>query len=364
MPGDVLTLAALGRATLARQLLLEREPMDAVAAVERLLGLQAQVPRPPFLALWSRLARVDRQEIVGLLRARRLVRATTMRGTLHVMSAADYQRFRTTMQAGLDYGLEMMGARLDGVNLVPLIDEARRFFRTPQPFEAFRDHLATLHPKADVRAMAYAVRMKLPLVQVPADLPWAFPSNPAFIAADAWLKKPSASKDATDALVLRYLGALGPATAADVQSWLGLPGARAALDRLRPTLRVFRSEKRAELFDLPDAPRPAAETPAPVRFLPEWDSAIVSRADPRFVRQAHRQAVFRPGLRVLPTVLVDGVVEGTWRTERKRTTGTLIVELFSTPSKTVRARLQEEAEAMLRFAEPESIRVEVSIRHL
>jgi hypothetical protein len=148
----------------------------------------------------------------------------------------------------------------------------------------------------------------------------------------------------------------------DVQTWCGLPGARAALERLRPTLRVFKGEGRSELFDLPDAPRPSEDEPAPIRFLPEWDSAIVSRVDGRFVKREHRSAVFRPGLRVLPTLLVDGMVAATWKTERKRTNATLTIEPFSAFSKRVREQVDEEASALLRFVEADASQANVHIR--
>jgi hypothetical protein len=362
MPADILTLRQLNRATLARQMLLARRAMPIVDAVEQLLALQAQVPRPPFVSLWSRLQGFERTDFVGLLEKRRLVRATTMRGTLHVMSTRDYQKFRATLQAGLATGLKILGQRMDGLDVARLVEQGRRFFATPRSFESFRDHLLEGQPGGDARAMAYAVRLQLPLVQVPSGGTWGYPTNPEFVAADAWVGKAGDRADHADALVQRYLAALGPAGAVDVQTWCGLPGARAALERLRPTLRVFKGEGRTELFDLPDAPRPGEDEPAPIRFLPEWDSAIVSRVDARFVKREHRSAVFRPGLRVLPTLLVDGMVAATWKTERKRTNAALTVEPFSAFSKRVREQVEEEASALLRFVEADASRTKVQIR--
>jgi hypothetical protein len=362
MAAGTLTIRQLNRATLARQMLLERRAMPVHEAVEHLLGLQAQVPRPPFVSLWSRLQGFGRDALLSLLKSRKAVRATSMRGTLHVMSAADYQRFRSTLQAGLDYGLKMLGERVEGVDIARLVARGRRFFRKPQTFEAFREHLLAAQPAADVRALAYAVRTQLPLVQVPGDQPWGYPASPEFIAADTWLGDEGDASDVTDVLVRRYLAALGPASAVDVQTWLGLPNVRIALDRLRPTLSVFKGEGRNEIFDLPAAPRPPADEPAPIRFLPEWDSAIVSRADARFVAREHRSAVFRPGLRVLPTLLVDGVVAGTWKTERTARAATMTIEPFSALSRKARVEVEAEARSLLEFAEPDAARTEVLVR--
>jgi DNA glycosylase AlkZ-like len=355
VPRDLLTLRELNRATLARQMLLARSRTSLVDATQHLVALQAQLPRPPLVGLWSRVADLQRADVVKALIDRSLVRGTSLRGTLHLMSAVDFARFRVTLQAALDRGVKMLGDRTDGVEMEPLLALAQEFFRKPRTFDAFRDHLAERHPTADIRAMAYAIRMLLPLLQVPTESPWGFPGQADFITADAWLGKPKKGIGATaEDLVLRYLAAYGPATAADAQAWSGIPGLRPVFDTLRPRLVTFRGERGGELFDLPDAPRPAADVPAPVRLLPEWDNAIVSRADARMLPPQHRSAVFQPGLRVLATVLVDGVVVGTWKIERRKTSAVLIVTLFgSLPARACR-EVEAEAEALLEFSEPDA----------
>jgi hypothetical protein len=360
VPSETLTLRQLNRATLARQMLLARKRVTPVKAVEQLLGLQAQLPRPPMVGLWSRLERLEREDVVRQLLDRRIVRATTMRATLHLLSAADYLRFRGPLQAALDRAMPKQ--RADGLDFDHLVDVGRSFFSTPRTFDAFRDHLETRHPKADVRAMAYAVRTRLPLVMVPTKSPWGFPVQAEFVVADTWLGNAPSDVRTTDALVLRYLEAFGPATVADMQAWSGLQGLKAVMEALRPKLHTFKGEGRTELFDLPDAPRPAEDTPVPVRFLPEWDNIIVSRSDARLLAPAHRPAVFRPGLRVLATVLVDGMVAGIWKTERKAAAATLIVEPFTPLPKRVRAEIEEEGQALLRFVEPDAPRAVVLVR--
>jgi DNA glycosylase AlkZ-like len=367
VPRDVFTLRQLNRATLARQMLLARSRTSVVQAIEQLVALQAQLPRPPFVGLWSRVEGLKRDEVVKALLDKRLVRGTSLRGTLHLMTAGDFGRFRDTLQTALDRGLKVLGARTEGLPIDSLVSLAEKFFREPRTFDAFRDHLAGKFPKSDIRAMAYAVRMRVPVLQVPTDAPWAFPAQADFITAEAWLGRPTSRKKGSgdaEELVLRYLAAYGPATATDAQAWSGIPGLRPVFESLRPRLVSFRGERGGELFDLPDAPRPPADAPAPVRLLPEWDSVIVTRADARLLLPQHRSSVFQPGLRVLPTVLVDGMVVGTWKVDRRRAAATLIVSLFGTqPARASRERreLEAEADALLRFSEPDAATHEVRI---
>jgi hypothetical protein len=355
MRRDILTLRHLNRATLARQMLLARSRTTLVDATRHLLALQAQIPRPPFVALWSRVEGLKREDVVKALLDKRLVRGTSLRGTLHVMTAGDFVRFRETLQVALDRTLKVLGARIDDAQIQPALPLAGKFFREPRTFDAFRDHLAEKFPKHDIRAMAYVARLQVPLLQVPTASTWGFPAQADFVVADAWLGKPKkGSVGDAEEFVLRYLAAYGPATASDVQAWSGLPSLKPAFEALRPRLATFHGERGGELFDLPDAPRPPVDAPAPVRLLPEWDSVIVSRADARLLPPQHRSAVFQPGLRVLPTVLVDGNVAGPWKIERRRNAASLIVSLFASQSARVRREIEAEADALLTFSEPDA----------
>jgi hypothetical protein len=355
VPGDTLSLRALNRATLARQHLLERSD-SLIDVTERLVGLQAQVPRPPVVGLWTRVRDLKREDVVAALLDKRLVRGTAMRGTLHMMSARDFRQFRGVLQTALDRGLTILGDRANELDMPRLLAGATTFFAAPHTFDAFRDHLAATAPAGDVRAMAYAVRMQLPLLQVPTDSPWGFPAQADFVTADAWLGKPKgrAANVSAEGLVLRYLAAYGPATAADAQAWSGIPSLKPVFEALRPQLVTFRAERGGELFDLPAAPRPDPAVPAPVRFLPDWDNAIVSRADARLLPGEHRSKVFQPGLRGLATVLVDGRVAGTWKIERRRKTATLTISSFSRFAPATRRSVETEAAALLQFAEPDA----------
>lgn len=349
---------ALGRATLARQLLLARDAMTPTRAVEHLVGLQAQEARPPFVALWSRLAGFDRAALAAPIRKRALVRVTAMRATLHLMTAKDYLRLRGAVQPVLTAAMtSVLRGRAAALDVAAVTAAAVACLADgPLTFDALRDALAARFPDADVRAMGYAVRTHLPLVQVPTDdAAWAYPAAAGFTPAATWLGATPAADGGAEALVRRYLAAFGPATAADVQTWTGLRGLAPVLARLRPTLTVLHDQDGRELFDLPDAPRPPEDVDAPVRFLPEFDNLVLGHADRRrVVADAHRPALVTKNLRVLATFLVDGMVAGTWKLERKRAAATVTLTPFVTLRRAVRAALTDEGERLARFVEPDA----------
>jgi hypothetical protein len=335
-----LTRRALNRALLARQLLLERQRVTPQKAIEALAGLQAQEAKPPYVALWTRLDGFTRQALHDAIVERKVVRGTMMRGTLHLVSRNDYLAWRPALQPVLSRIAE--GITKNAYDAEGLCTTAREFFdEQPRPFEELRE----CFPKADARAMAYTVRLHLPLLMVPDDSAWSYPTNAAFAVAETFLKeklKPAAAED----FVLRYLAAFGPATPADFQNWSGFASARALFDELRPKLETFRDEKKRELFDLPKAPRPDEETAVPVRFLPEFDSAILGHADrSRIISDEHRPRVATKNLRILPTFLVDGFVAGTWTIAKKKLELTPFVKL----DKGTRAALDEEGERLVAF---------------
>ncbi|HEY8548751.1 MAG TPA: winged helix DNA-binding domain-containing protein [Vicinamibacterales bacterium] len=360
-----LTLRQINRATLARQMLLARERLDPLKAIERLVALQAQLARPPFIGLWSRLEGFEREALTRLFETRKVVRATFNRATIHVVTAKDYLSLRPAVQPGLDYAARsILRERLDALDVGALLKQARALFsRRPLTFEELRDAFLEKDPKADERAMGYCVRLKLPLVQVPEKgAAWAFPAQASFALADEWLGKTVPTTAAPpDALILRYLAAYGPASAADIVAWAGISreSVREALARLQPSLVTFRDEAKRELFDLPEAPRPPADVPAPVRLIPEYDNLLNTRADERFVAKAHRPRVFLSALRLAATVLVDGFVAGTWKLTATKRTATIAIDPFAPFPARVRKEVAAEAEALARFAEPEARNVEV-----
>jgi hypothetical protein len=286
-----------------------------------------------------------------------------MRATIHVVTTKDFLALRPAIQPVLESAIQLvLKERLDGIDLTALTKQVRKMLdREPLTFAAIREEFLRADPKADERAMGYAVRMLLPLVQVPVDgQPWAFPSQACFASAEQWLDKAISAKAVQpDDLLLRYLAGYGPASAEDMRAWSGLArtDVKEAVERLRPKLRVFRDGEgsgKRELFDLQDAPRPDADVPAPVRLVPEYDNVITTRADERFVAKGDRSRVFLSALRIAATVLVDGFVAGTWKVEATKKAATLTIEPFKPFAARVKKDVEAEAEAMLQFAEPEA----------
>jgi hypothetical protein len=287
-----------------------------------------------------------------------------MRGTIHLVSARDFVAFRPAIQPVLDDGMRRVFRDLPSdADVATWVAEARTFFgRQPATFDALRTHMVKLHPKANDRAMGFAPRMKLPLVQVPGESPWGYPGAADFAPAETWLGKKIAAAAKPDALMLRYLAAFGPASVADAQTWSGLAGLKPVFESLRPKLRAFRDERGRELFDLPDAPRPAKEPQAPVRFLPEYDNLLLAYADrTRIVPERHREKMATRNLQVLATFTVDGFVAGAWKVERKRAAAMLQLTPFEPLGKPAHAALEREGAALLRFIEDDAETFDVRI---
>ena len=356
MRESTISQRALNRALLARQLLLNRERLTPLAVVEQLAGLQAQIPRPPFIGLWTRLTTFGRADLTARLHDRSIVRATMMRGTIHLMSAADYLAFRPVLHASLVRVPESMFRRqLASMDLAAIVASGREFFARPDTFDALRKHFETRGPAGDARAAAYLVRMHVPLVQHPTTDAWGYPAAARFGLADEWLgvRMPMDAAPPHD-IVRRYLAAFGPATPADAQAWSGLQGLRAVFEDLRPELVTMRDERKRELFDLPDAPRPGEDTAAPPRFLPEYDNVLLGHKDrTRIIDDAYRPMVSTANLQIRATFLLDGRVAGTWRVEKARKSATLVLEPFARLAKVARRELDREGEALLSFIEPD-----------
>jgi hypothetical protein len=310
--GDVLTDRELNRATLARQLLLERSPMRPLEAVEHLVGLQAQLPVDPYTALWSRLEAFDPDEVGAAVADRRLVRIVAMRGTIHLLTATDALRTRHLVQPVLDAEMlrhSQFKGTLTGLDLEPVLAVARPYLAEPRSARALKAALAEAFPDLDPGALSLACRNRIPLVQTPPRGVWGRAGEVTLCDAEAWLGRPSDPTYALDDLVRRYLAAFGPASVADVAAWTRLTGLREVVDRLGPQLRTFRDERGKALVDLPDAPRPGADVEAPVRFLPEYDNALLSHADRR--RFGPREVTW-PDRPPRGNVLVDGEVAAVW----------------------------------------------------
>lgn len=361
MKPEPISRTALNRALLARQMLLARSEVGVAAATAQLVGLQAQQPEPPHVGLWTRLNGFTRDALLEPIQGRQIVRATTMRGTLHLMTADDYLEFRSPLQPGLSAGMNaVLRGRAEGLDLPTLVASARGLFRDrPRTFADLRTALIESAPEADERALGYAVRTHLPLVVVPDDSTWGYRPDPEFADAEDWIGRAPAVDPSPERLVLRYLAAFGPASATDAQTWSGLAGLRSVFEGLKPKLRVFRDGRR-DLYDLPDAPRPPEETPAPVRFLPGFDNVILGHADrSRIIADEHRPRVVTRNLLVLPTFLVDGFVAGTWTSTRAKREANLTLTPFVPLGEGTKAELVGEGESLLRFLAPETPRLSV-----
>jgi len=356
MTERVLAVRELNRATLARQMLLSRAAAPAIDVIERLVGLQAQYPQPPYIGLWSRVRDFTRDDLARLIASRTVIRATLMRGTLHLCAANDFTELRPTIQSVLDDGFASVLKRMDcpDFDRENVLAAARAFLSVrPRTFEDISAMLAERWPNCEVGAMRYAARMLLPLLQTPNDSTWSYPGKPAFALAEDWLGRPMGNAVDVRALFHRYLAAFGPASISDFQTWSGLSGLKAVADALKAGLRVYRDERKRELLDLPDMELPPADTPAPERFLPEYDNLLLAHTQrARIIPDEHRVKVFLSALRVRATFLIDGFVRGAWRVDTVKGNARLVIEPFDSLTKANRSALIDEAEHLVRFTEP------------
>jgi Winged helix DNA-binding domain len=362
---DVLSLQALNRALLDRQMLLQRAPLpDAgtradrvIETVEHLVGLQAQAPFPPYYGLWSRLADFRPHELAELILSRQVVRIALMRGTIHLVSARDCLMLRPLVQPVLDRGLNaIFGRQIAGVDTAALAAAGRVLLEDrPRTFSELGVLLSEQWPGHAPNALAQAVRALVPLVQVPPRAIWGAAGQSAHTSAESWLGCPVDSNPPMERLVARYLAAFGPATVRDIQAWSGLTRLREPVEHLRPGLRIFRDEQGNELFDLPEAPRPDPATPAPVRLVAEFDNLVLSHADrTRVISEQNRKRLFTKNGIFPGTVLVDGFALGIWRIIRSRGAVALTIEMFEPIHGRNRDAIAREGECLLAFAAPDA----------
>jgi len=360
----ILTRRALNRATLARQMLLDRSTVAVVEAIEHLVGLQAQTPHTAYVGLWTRLHDFHPERVSDLLFGREVVRLALMRSTIHLVSARDAWDLRALVQPVIERMYRGgSGKRLDGVPMDDVIARGRAFVQTePRTFKALGDHLLERWPGQDRLALEQAIRTEVPLVQVPPRAAWGRSGRAAHLSIESWLGEPPSTRLTIDGLVRRYLGAFGPASVMDAQTWSGLTRLGETFERLRPELVVFRDERGRELFDLPEAPRPGPDVPAPVRYLYDFENLLLSHDD--------RTRVIRPDVDVrgsardneaVSTFLLDGMVAGTWKVERQRDRARLLVRPLVALSKSDAGSLAEEGARLLGFLAPAAADRDVTV---
>jgi Winged helix DNA-binding domain len=363
---EVLGQRALNRALLERQLLLRREDVGALEAIEHLAGMQAQAPNAPYVGLWTRLAGFRTDHLAELLARRAVVRTHLMRNTIHLVGAGDGVAVRRLMQPFLDrsFASSVFARNLAGIGLPALLDAGRALLRDgPRTRDELGRLLGQRWPGYDPISLAQAITHLVPTVQVPPRGIWGSSGQAAYTATDAWLGDLPVPGLSLDGLVLRYLAAFGPATVRDIQAWCGLTRLREVTERLRPLLRTFRDTGGRELLDLPDAPRPDPDTPAPARFLPEYDNVLLSHADRTRIIPDRRTVPLPPGLGGSNgTVLIDGFWRATWKITRQRGgTVTLRVEPFTEFSAEQTAGVTAEATGLLAFVAPDAEAIEIKL---
>jgi hypothetical protein len=338
----VLTLRELNRALLARQLLLERRKLNVQQAVERLCALQAQWPQSPYIALWTRLIGFKKEHLTRALDQNRVVKSQLFRITLHITSARDYPYFAAAWgPAARD--------RTPGVTKEKLEELSRRVRAAALKGPITQEKVEEL-ASADMGGFRWRTRTLIPLVHLPPGGTWSHYGRVQLGAMETVLGvELPPREDGAERLVKNYFAAFGPATQEDLLRFAGIRvgDVRAGLERTQ--LRRFRDERGRVLLDVPRAPLPHGETPAPPRFLPKWDSSLLAYAPPertRILPETFRPAVIAKNGDVAPTVLVDGLVAATWDLARDR-------DLTITPLRRLtrqeRANIDEEGERLVEF---------------
>ena len=347
MTERVLSTRELNRALLARQLLLERSSLPLPAALERVAGLQAQYAPSPYVGLWSRLRGFRRDDLTRALEDRRVVQATLLRSTIHVVSAADYPPFTEAVRrARREWWERATHRELDGVDLEAAAALVRERLAAGPARQA--ELAGLLAERGFPKAAWIGIGLWVDMVRVPPSGTWERRRADLYGLAEDWLGPWRIGEaDALEHLVRRYLAGFGPASLADLGSWAGLP-----LTRVRPVLervgtRRFRDDRGGELFDLPGASLPDPGTPAPPRFLSTWDANLLVHARrSQLLPERHRPRIFHVRApHSFPTFLVDGAVAGTWRHRE----GRIELEPFEPLPRATRRDLEDEAERLAAF---------------
>jgi hypothetical protein len=345
---------ALNRATLDRQMLLRRAAVSVSEGLTRLAGLQAQTPQTWYAGLWSRIADYTPEETSRLLADGTLVRLALMRSTVHLVTADDAAWLRPLVEPVIVRStMGAFGRALAGVDRAELVAAALAAYADgPLTHSELGRRLIDRWPVADPAVLGQAARAWLPLVQAPPRGLWGRSGRAAHRPFDRELAPVTPAL--AERLVLRYLAAFGPATVRDCQQWCGLTRLAEVADRLRPRLVTFRDEHGRELFDLPEAPRPDPDTPAPVRFLYDFDNLLLSHDDRRRMLDVDftTQGFGGKNMEMPRSLLVDGFVAATWRIATDREHATVTVRPFRPLTAAERDAIENEGAALLTFLSP------------
>ena len=342
-----LTVRALNRALLERQLLLRRQTIGIAEAIEHLVGMQAQVPLAPYTGLWSRLQDFDPAELSRMTEDKEVVRGTLMRRTVHLVTADDFLALRPVMQDMVErgYASSPFAPQIQGVDLDELLAAGRTLVEEqPRTTADLRAALGPRWPDADAASLAYAVRYHLPLVQLPPRGLWPTRKGAArarVTTVEHWLGRPLSGETHPATTIRRYLAAFGPATVQDIAAWSGLTKVREAVEPLAD-LRTLETDDGRELLDIQDGPFPDPETPAPPRFLPPFDNVVLAHKD-RTRIATDRDRLIRALDK--PMLLIDGFLRGTWKLDDDRIT----VDVWDPLTDEEQRQVDEEAERLTTF---------------
>jgi hypothetical protein len=362
MADKLLSTRQLNRATLARQLLLERQALGIVEATEHLLGLQAQVTEGPYQGLWSRLQRFRPEDMTALIVDRSLARATTMRGTLHLHSADDLIGIRTLIAPFLKQVWQSNFRKRFGDNdeeavlkaAIKLVDQ------DPMTAGALGKRLKEKFPTAEPLSMTALLQSRETLIQIPPTRIWGSGHAPILIRLENWLPPPHERPLSRKTLVRRYLRAYGPASVNDMQIWSRLTRLGTEFEALRDGLVRFSDENGRTLYDLPDAPRPDAGTPAPVRFLPLYDNVYLGYDNRRRMLSEATAHLINMFQAFKPAVLIDGVIDAGWVISVRKGAAVIEVESYRKLGKREIDEVEKEGMSFLKFMQPEAESWEVT----
>ncbi len=344
-------------------MLLARQRIGVVHAIERLAALQAQWAPSPYIALWTRLVAFEREALWSAIeREHTVIRARLMRGTLHLVSARDFYAYAAATQ-DLQRGAWNRMQIAKGVDARAVARLAVAYARTPRAKEDVLEHLTarvgTLGGPYKWLVWRF-VSAHADLVSAPPGGHWAYGgTGHPYVAARHWIRGGArpAEDEAIELLIRRCLAAFGPVTLADIAKFAGQVPARIRpmLERMAPSLARFADERGRELFDLARSPRPDADTHAPVRYLPRYDETLIAyQHRDRIVAARHRPALYSKNGIVEASLLVDGMVAGTWGLERSKTDAVVRVRAFGRLTARDRAEATAEGEHLARFLAPEA----------
>ena len=346
-----LTIRELNRTTLGRQLLLQGHDMSLIDAMNRLIGLQSQIPNPPYIGLWTRLEQFSKVDLTQAIERREIVRAPLMRSTLHLVTAETHQEIRMSLQSALERGYRsFFGSRRKSIDVRRIVNAIKPMMEDKAlSMGDIREFLLMVQPNANPEAMAYAIRTFLPVVQVPPAGTWGAGTQATYVPSELLLGKPH--KADLRSLFERYLAAFGPASVMDFQAWSGLTNSSKEIAKWQDDFSIYQHPNGRELWDLPELDILSEDSQVPeVIFLPEYENALISYKDrERILPDEHAKKVFLSAGRVASTILIDGFVGASWKAGLDKGRAKLTVTLFDSVLERVRTAIKREAEALLAF---------------